>query len=296
MDINSQGHAVQGKNILKIEAEQSTRERVEKYKLQSIAARAYLEKNPQAVQSQLDKDKTGVLMEIEKLKNIFNQIKPYIFKIREYVPNMLDQNKVTASYFLFGKIFHNFEAIFTLARDGFHYEAIEIIRSIKESADLIEFFMLNDDSNPELKKWFNGEIITNEKARNAINNFMREEAVKTGLPMLPTGVSAGIYSVFSKYTHSSYAALLDSFDVFGQDFDYKKLAGFHYTSATSLPCANDEMRSLIITLKIFYSSVENKDVYKELDLIQRKIAPEMYDEVGIVEKVSKLNKKYSNLN
>jgi hypothetical protein len=38
-----------------------------------------------------------------------------------------------------------------------------------------------------------------------------------------------IYRMLSKYTHCSYAALMDCIDVYTHDYDWNRYAGFHYT-------------------------------------------------------------------
>ena len=264
---------IQRKNPLKVEIEQSVQERISQYKAQESEVIDYLRRNPDAPQRQRGEDEKYIAAEVGKLKSIFNETAPYILKIRERIPNVLDQNKLTASYFLFGKIFQSWQALFLLARDGFHYEVMELLRSIRESTDLTFYFMRGDDSSSDLKKWFAGEIMSNEKARKAMN----EEASKAGVA-LPVGeMKAGVYGGLSKYTHVSYAALLDLFNVFRRDFDFERVSGFHYTRKSSLPYAHGEMHGSIIALMYFYKSVGDNDSYEKLDLILRKIAPEMCD-------------------
>lgn len=277
MNQNKLQNNVQRKNPLKVEVEQSTKERIAKYIEQEKTVINYLKRDPNAPQRQRETDQKYIATEIKKLESIFDEITPYIFKIRECISNVLDQNKLTASYFLFGKIFQSWQALFLLTREGFHYEVMELLRSIRESADLMFFFMCDDDSSLDLKKWFEGKIVSNEKARKAMHDFMNEEASKVGIT-LPVGeMKAGIYGVLSKYTHVSYSALLDSFNVFRRDFDFERVSGFHYTRKSSLPYAQGEMHGLIIALKYFYQSVGDNNSYKKLDLILRKIAPEMYN-------------------
>ena len=63
------------------------------------------------------------------------------------------------------------EAIYLLARAGFHYEAMELIRSNAEALDLIILFLQEPPDNPLMKKWFEGEIVPNSKARAAFEAF-----------------------------------------------------------------------------------------------------------------------------
>src|SRR5680860_204979 len=281
------------KNSLKVEIEQSVQERINKYITQEDAVINYLKQNPDAPQQRLKEDKKYITAEVEKLESILNEVAPFIFKIHERIPNVLDQNKLTASYFIFGKMFQSWQALFLLAREGFHYEIMELLRSITESADLIFFFMRCDDSNPDLKKWFMGEIVSNDKARKAIQDFINEEACKTGSVLPVDEMSAGVYGGLSKYTHVSYGALLDSFNVFSRNFDFERSSGFHYTHKSSLSYAHGTMNNSIIALKYFYQSVGNNDSCEKLDLILRRIAPEMYDTDRNIQMTRKVIKKYS---
>ncbi|MBF0553608.1 MAG: hypothetical protein HQK96_03520 [Nitrospirae bacterium] len=101
--------------------------------------------DPDEPYKQREKDKIHITVEVEKLERVFNEISQYIRKIREHIEIVLDQNKLTASYFLFGKIFQTWQALFILMRGGFNYEVMELLRSIKESANLIAYFMRGND-------------------------------------------------------------------------------------------------------------------------------------------------------
>jgi len=279
------------KNPLKVEMEQTTQERINQYKTQASKVVNYLNQNPDAPQRQRETDTRYVAVEIEKLERIFNEIIPYIVKIREHIKDVLDQNKLTASYLLFGKIFQSWQALFLLAKNGFHYEVMELLRSIRESADLIFFFMQGNDSSPDLEKWFAGEIVSNEKARKAMHDFMNEEISKTGVTLPISEIKSGVYGGLSKYAHVSYAALLDSFNVFSRDFDFERTAGFHYTRTSSLPFAYGDMYNTITSLKYFYQSIDDKDSYEKLNLISKKNFPK-YDTKENKQEIQETIKKY----
>lgn len=267
----------QKENPFKADIKKSVQERINQYIEQESAIIDYLKQNPSAPQQQREADKKYIVAEVAKLESVFNAITPYILKIRERISNILDQNKLTASYFLCGKIFQSWRALFLLAREGFHYEVVEILRSIKESEDLMFFFLYSDASNLDLKKWFAGKIISNEKARAAMHDFANKASNKVGMALPVDKLKSNLYSILSGYIHVSYGALLDSFNVFSRDFDFDNTAGFHYMRESSLPYAHTEMHSLIIVLKYFYQSADDNDSYGKLDSLLRKIAPEMYD-------------------
>lgn len=276
--MNDNQNNIQRKNPLKIEMEQSIQERIDKYMSQETKINDYLKNDPLAPKKQKEENKINIEMEVKKLNNIFGEISPYIFKIRENVPNILAQNKLTACYFLFGKIFQSWKAVFLLAHNGFHYEVMEMMRSLEEAENMIILFMRDDDASPDLKKWFTGEVVGNEKARNEIHNFMNEgdgmiEKDKTILPI--NKMMAGVYSGLSKYTHLSYGALLDLFNVYTRDFDFDMTSNFYHTHKSALPYAHGKMQGTIVTIKSFYFFIKDKKSYDKIDLILKKFYPEI---------------------
>jgi hypothetical protein len=62
-------------------------------------------------------------------------------------------------------------------------------------------------------------------------------------------MKAGIYGGLSKYSHVSYIALLEAYDIFHHDFDFERIAGYHWVLNSSLPYLHTEIHSVIITLK-----------------------------------------------
>jgi hypothetical protein len=105
---------------------------------------------------------------------MWNDVMPYIRKIKSSIGDVLDHNRLTACYLLFGKVSQGFAAIFVLAKDGFHYEVMEVTRSNREALDLIALFLRETaDSSALLKRWFEGEIVENVKARDALEEQIR---------------------------------------------------------------------------------------------------------------------------
>jgi hypothetical protein len=118
----------------------------------------------------------SVLQKVQKLEGFFDLIFPFITNIRSYISKVTDQDRVTACYFLFGKTSQSFRAIFLLAREGYSYEVMEILRGIRESLDLVHLFLDEEENSPNLKKWFSGEIIENSIARASHDKFLNQEA------------------------------------------------------------------------------------------------------------------------
>jgi hypothetical protein len=131
--------------------------------------------------------------------------------------------------------------------------------------DLITLFLLEGDTSTTLEKWFAGDIIANERARQAIDKFF-SQSLEEALPVKEG--KAGIYGGLSHYTHLAYPAMLDLIDVFERDFDFQRTAGFHYTREGSLPYARTEMEATIIALKHLYKYAGDETAYAELDQIR----------------------------
>ena len=84
--------------------------------------------------------------------------------------------------------------------------------------------------------------------------------------------------MLSKFSHVSYLALLEAYDVLRDDFDFDRSAGYHWVRTSSLPYLRTEIHSVIIALKDFYSSIADREAYLGLDKLLRKYAATMYDE------------------
>ena len=265
------------------------RERIQQYKGQRESIEAFVEANPDAPERQRKADREAVALELERLEELYGEVLPYVRKIRSFVPEVLDQNRLTAAYFLFGKVSRGLRAIFLLARGGFHHEVLEIVRSGREALDLVALFLGEAEGSPLLEKWFGGEIVENEKARASVEKLIGQE---TEVALSVGDMKAGIYGTLSKYSHVSYGALLESYDVLKADFDFDGGAGFHYVRAGDLRYVRGEIAGLIIALKAFYMTVGDLQSYEQLDAILRKRAPEMFDEGQRKKRVDDIRKKF----
>jgi hypothetical protein len=159
------------------------------------------------------------------------------------------------------------DALFVLAREGFHYEVMEVVRSNREALDLVVLFLQEPADGPLLKRWFDGQIVKNARARDAFEAFIAEMSRATNIPVSVRGLKLDIYGALSRYSHVSYAALLDAYDVYHQDFDFDRVAGYHYVRTSSLPFVREEIRSATIGLKGFYAWIKDGDAYRALDAI-----------------------------
>ena len=281
-------------NPLKKQARLSTSERIKQYKDQQEKVADFLAKNPNSPYEQKEADKIFVLHNVEVLQNCFGELFPYLRQIRSHIQNVTDQNKITAAYILLGKVSQGLLAIFELAKNGFHYEVMEIVRSSNEALDLAFYFLENEDTNSDLAKWFEGQIVGNETARKQYQKYADDtsgDQEKSYKKMPFDDVKAGIYGVLSGYTHVSYGSLLDSFDVYNQDFDFDQIAGYHYVASSSLPHVKLLVESTIIELKHFYSKFGDKETYLKLDAILKRISPDISDQKNIDELTNKVLKQ-----
>jgi hypothetical protein len=175
---------------------------------------------------------------------------------------------------------------FLLAREGYSYEVMEILRGITESLSLGHLFLDEEENSSNLKKWFSGQIIENSIARAAHDKFLNQQAPDTESQIPFKEVQDHIYRLLSHYSHISYSALLDSFDVYDRDFNFQKSAGFHYMNKSNLSFVRGIMESTVIALKHFYRIAGDMTIYGELNAILVQLAPRMLHE-GYNEQVKK---------
>ena len=83
--------------------------------------------------------------------------------------------------------------------------------------------------------------------------------------------------------------------MYRDDFDFERLAGFHWVRAGDLPYVEGEIHSLIIALKDFYMTVHDMETYRALDLILQREAPGMYDPAGRDGTLDEIRRKFPGL-
>ncbi len=253
-------------------------DRVLKYRRQRDTLRAYVERDPTIPIREKQSNSEQLLIQVQKLADMWNEVLPYIRKIRPLIDDVLDHNGLVACYLLFGKVSLGLAAIFLLLKNGFHYEVIEIIRSNREALDLIRLFITEPEGSAQVKRWFAGDIVKNAKAREVAARQLREFAEMTKVTQPLEGAQDSIYSGLSHYSHVSYSAILDSYDIYHQDVDFEQIAGHHYALDSSVPYVRTEIHSVLIVLKAFYLSQGDRETYLRLDALLRKYAPTYYDE------------------
>lgn len=212
----------------------------------------------------------------QQFESTFDKILPLIKRLRGRIPRITDQTNLTAVYLLLGKVSNTWRAVFSLVKEGCHQEVIELLRSINENLDLVSLFLIEGDNGPSLRKWFDGAIIKNAKARDAIDRFFDEKRGELGLKSIPfKKAKDAVYGGLSKYSHGSYAALLDSVNVYDRDFDFDKVAGFHYTLHSSIPFIQTMLTTTIVELKHIYTELNEPEMFGALDALYKEINPQL---------------------
>lgn len=258
-------------------------------KLKQGQAKAHLRMNLLYPEQQKKQDLQKIQTGLSKLVSIHSQVKDRVKKLKNLIPDVTEQTTLCAVYLIYGKVLQTWEAIFLLASKGYSFNIMELIRSMGENLDLIKAFHL-DKEQQYLKKWFQGEIIEHKVSRGIEEKFIKEGRIKSieesGLS--PYDMAKDIYRVMSKYTHCSYAALLDCVDVFNENFDWNGYAGTHYT-LHNMHALNSVMTANLITLKMTYSELKDFVSYEEVDKILIDFAGPM-DEDSLKDIIPKIKK------
>lgn len=97
-----------------------------------------------------------------------------------------------------------------------------------------------------------------------------------------------VYKTLSLYTHSSYGALFDAIDIYHEDFDFDKYAGFHYTREY-LPTVEDLLVKILLELKNIF--VKQKDMIR-LDATE-KLLKEFSSSFASESEIRDISKLYS---
>lgn len=249
-------------------------ERLEK--IRNPKASDFVRLHPDYSEIQKERDRQDIIQSLQQLESIHQRILPHICDLRKLIKDITEKTMICAIYLLFGKVMQTLEAIFLLAKEGRNQEVMDLARSVNENCHLITLFVF-DSSDGYLNRWFDGEIIEHAKAREAIDKFLnpKNPVSKEELPVYE--VSTYIYRVLSKYTHGSYAALLDSVDVFNKNFDFHRFAGYHYIKR-NLHIIRNAIVETLLGLKTLYLAIKDDHNYLEINNILKEIMPTVTEE------------------
>jgi hypothetical protein len=214
-------------NMLRDKIDERIKERVNK--LKSGKARKYFLTNIGYPKKQQAVDKYIVDSSIRVSEDLLPELLTLIKLIRPHFSKIWDQNNIVAAYLLLGKTFKILHSVLDEAKKGNPISIVELVRSGQEAIDLV-FLFLDDKGGKYLEKWFKGKIVSNKEARKIIDKTINEMLAASTTEPVPTNkIKTDIYWTYSLYTHSGYGAMLDIIDVYHQDFDFEKFAGFHFT-------------------------------------------------------------------
>lgn len=225
---------------------------------------------------------------LNRIELIHSQIEERVRKLKKLIPDITEQTVLCAVYLVYGKVLQTWESIFLLASRGYSFNVMELIRSMGENLDLIQAFHL-DKEEKYLKQWFEGEIIEHAISRKIANKFLKEGPLANEIKendLSLEDMATDIYRAFLKYTHCSYAALLDSVDIFNEDFDWSMYAGSHW-ALHSMSALENAMTVTLITLKMTYLELKDFDSYGEINKILVDFAGPM-DEQSLKDLIPKI--------
>lgn len=256
-------------------------------KLKSRTARNFFLTNLSYPENKKSETKRHVLQSLQEFEKLMSEIKNILKSVKsKYIPHIWEHNVITAAYLLTAKAFSNLETVILLAKEGKTFEIIEIARSGQESLDLAALFLFQEQDG-KLEKWFKGDYIHNADARAAIHRAINKDKEFTETVPVYFGKTL-IYDTYSLYTHSTYGALLDNVDVFHEDYDYDKIAGYHYTLKNVDIGVKQLAISLLLQLKHIFASYNDDEGLKKVEELLEKLG----DYKASPEEIKSTFKKY----
>lgn len=253
-------------------AKESIRVRLEEIAAQKAEIQKTVREHPEFVEKFLERDRAKTITGLDALDPVLSELIAQVKKVRKHVPDITDRTRNAACYILFGKVVKTIRACNALARGGYYQELMELARSVAETQDLIQLFIIEGDGGPNLEKWFDGSIVDNGVARKAIGADFDKYKEKA---LTEIAIATGDYEkakvenhrMLSKFNHSSYAALLDSYDRVNDDLDYKDLAGYHFAQTTGILQIKLMIEATFVALRYFYYAIADNEGFEGLTAI-----------------------------
>jgi hypothetical protein len=201
------------------------------------------------------------------LREHYNELLPYVKKIKSNINDITENTHVCAVYLLLCNIFDNWDSFFLLAEKGKSIASGSLIRLIKEGVMQVEYFSieaLNGD-RIALDKWFSGNIIEHGKGREAMSKLFEK--------FLPTpgnnykDLSASVYQVESQVSHNAYGTILEMVSPFSEDYDFDGYNG-HYRAIHWLRYAIGSLEATNMALRsVYLIIIKDLDSHKKIDEI-----------------------------
>jgi len=253
--------------VLKTGAQERISDKLQK--LKSGRAKSYFITHISYPSTIKEANKAKIAEYADSLENTLPDVKILLELFRKHIPNIWDQNKYCASYLLICKAFGEIRPIIAIAREGSNHEVVELARSGVEALDL-SFLFLEEDDGVYLKKWLKGEIISNDEARKMYDKIINAERTQNNSTLPLKDVKSDVYWVYSLFTHNSYGALLESVDPFYEEYDFKKYAGYHYTSK-NLHLIENLIINILLSLKDAFLKLNDHNGFTETNNLMKKI-------------------------
>lgn len=194
----------------------------------------------------------------DTLEDKIKELEPLIRSLRSHIDYIGDPDKFVAAYLLIGKSYMSFKAVVVLVRQGYSFQIVEIVRSSIESLHLADLF-LEEGQEKLVQQWFNGKIIGNKTARKVLNTVINKMSQANGGQPIPMEEAlSDIYSIYSSFTHSGYAALFDFIDVFTDDFDFQQHSQFHY-NRKNFHLIDNLYTNILLGLKNYYIRAKDEE-------------------------------------
>jgi hypothetical protein len=216
----------------------------------------------------VERDKARVIVEnyADIMEEKISELDSLVRASGLHIKYIGDQNKFVAAYLLIGKSLTSLKAALVLVRQGYSFQVVEIVRSSIESLDLVALF-LTDGQEELLQKWFGGEIVQNNVARQTLDDAVNRLAVEQnsldkGIPLKEA--LSDIYSIYSLYTHSAYSAIFDFIDMFSEDFDFEQNSQFHY-SRNYFHLINNLYVRILLALKDYFIHVNDQSYLDKIE-------------------------------
>lgn len=240
----------------------------------------YLKTHLSFAEDNKEKEMGIIKNKLEDTNKVIEEIRKLTKDLKKYIPNVLEQNKLTAIYLLITKSLFDLESLLLLISEGFSFQAFNIARSANEALDLT-FLFIEDEDEHNLKEWFKGEIIPNEKARKATDRVINS-GVLGNIQFPVYELKRDVYDIYSEFTHSAYGAILDLVDPFHKDLDFRRLTGYHFSlKYFDITILNLEFNILLALKNVFIYLSEEK-LISEIDnlLVQFDKLKASKDEIG----------------
>jgi len=208
-----------------------------------------VELNPEHPKLEKQRQQKQIKEQVAEMEVIYEEMLPFIKNLKKHINSITEETQICAIYLILGRVAKGMKALFLLTKEGMQYEAVETARSIQESLGLVTTFILPKYSE-YLPKWFEGQIVKNSVSRKASHELLNPDEL--GVEISIEEMENDIYTLFSQYAHTSYAALLTSINVYTEDIDFENITGAHRSATNFQSVVKATMISLLHSLRFVY--------------------------------------------